>query len=136
VGGGHLRERACRTLSPGELQRVALARALVRVQRGARVLLLDEPTASLDPASTAAVAELLLRLRGSLCTVLVTHEPALAALVDGVVDLPGSTPGLSVPKARMRRSRVGPGVPGWTSRRPPSGLSVPKARRRSREPGG
>ena len=41
----HLRGRACRTLSPGELQRVALARALVRVRRGARLLLLDEPTA-------------------------------------------------------------------------------------------
>jgi ATP-binding cassette subfamily C protein CydCD len=89
VDGGDLRERACRTLSPGELQRVALARALVQVQRGARVLLLDEPTASLDAASTAAIAELLHRLRGSLCTVLVTHEPALAALADRTVDLPG-----------------------------------------------
>uniref|UniRef100_UPI00110CA5D1 ATP-binding cassette domain-containing protein n=1 Tax=Modestobacter excelsi TaxID=2213161 RepID=UPI00110CA5D1 len=91
VQGAHLRERACRTLSPGELQRVALARALVRVQRGARVLLLDEPTASLDADSTAAVAELLLRLRGSLCTVLVTHEPALAALADRTVELPGTS---------------------------------------------
>src|SRR3954471_19224529 len=89
VDGGHLRERACRTLSPGELQRVAIARALVRVQRGARVLLLDEPTASLDAVATGTVAELLLRLRGSLCTVLVTHEPALAALADRTVDLPG-----------------------------------------------
>ncbi|MCZ2814244.1 thiol reductant ABC exporter subunit CydC [Modestobacter sp. VKM Ac-2979] len=89
LDAGHLRERACRTLSPGELQRVALARALVRVQRGARVLLLDEPTASLDAASTAQVAELLVRLRGSLCTVLVTHSPALAALADRAVDLTG-----------------------------------------------
>ncbi|WP_369138998.1 thiol reductant ABC exporter subunit CydC [Modestobacter versicolor] len=90
VDGGHLRDRACRTLSPGELQRVALARALVRVLRGARVLLLDEPTASLDAASTAVVAELLLRLRGSLCTVLVTHEPTLAALADRTVHLTGT----------------------------------------------
>ncbi|WP_345433646.1 thiol reductant ABC exporter subunit CydC [Modestobacter marinus] len=89
LDAGHLRGRACRTLSPGELQRVALARALVRVQRGARVLLLDEPTASLDAASTARVAELLVRLRGSLCTVLVTHSPALTALADRTVDLPG-----------------------------------------------
>ncbi|WP_222195290.1 thiol reductant ABC exporter subunit CydC [Modestobacter italicus] len=91
VDAAHLRDRECRTLSPGELQRVALARALVRVQRGARVLLLDEPTASLDPAATARVTELLVRLRGSLCTVLVTHEPALAALADRAVDLPGRT---------------------------------------------
>jgi ATP-binding cassette subfamily C protein CydCD len=90
AAGAHLRDRVCRTLSPGELQRVAIARALVRVLLGARVLLLDEPTASLDAASTAAVAELLLRLRGSLCTVLVTHEPALAALADRTVDLPGA----------------------------------------------
>ena len=88
VAGEHLADRACRTLSPGELQRLALARALVRVLRGARVLLLDEPTASLDAVSTAQVAELLLRLRGSLCTVLVTHEPALAALADRTVTLP------------------------------------------------
>jgi len=91
VGAAHLRDRACRTLSPGELQRVALARALVRVQRGARVLLLDEPTAALDAAATARVAELLHGLRGSLCTVLVTHSPALAALADRTVDLPART---------------------------------------------
>ncbi|MFQ1003824.1 thiol reductant ABC exporter subunit CydC [Modestobacter sp. SSW1-42] len=88
VGAEHLRDRACRTLSPGELQRVALARALVRVQRGARVLLLDEPTAALDATATARVAELLHGLRGSLCTVLVTHEPSLAALADRTVELP------------------------------------------------
>ena len=44
----------CTTLSPGELQRVALARALVRVRRGARLLLLDEPTAHLDDAAPRA----------------------------------------------------------------------------------
>ncbi|SDY13546.1 ATP-binding cassette, subfamily C, CydCD [Modestobacter sp. DSM 44400] len=98
VGGEHLADRACRTLSPGELQRVALARALVRVQRGARVLLLDEPTASLDAAATAQVAELLHWLRGSLCTVLVTHEPALAALADRTVTLPAITAGKVTPE--------------------------------------
>ncbi|WP_241176096.1 thiol reductant ABC exporter subunit CydC [Modestobacter sp. KNN46-3] len=114
LDAGHLRERACRTLSPGELQRVALARALVRVQRGARVLLLDEPTASLDAASTARVAELLVRLRGSLCTVLVTHSPALAALADRAVDLtvPDALPPLtSVPAPERTGSAEDAGAP-------------------------
>jgi len=90
VAGTHLRDRRCRTLSPGELQRVALARAVMRVQSGARVLLLDEPTASLDPTAVATITELLHSLRRSLCTVLITHDPALAALADRVVDLPAT----------------------------------------------
>ena len=115
VDAGHLRDRACRTLSPGELQRVALARALVRVQRGARVLLLDEPTASLDAAATAHVAELLHRLRGSLCTVLVTHEPALAALADAVVDLPAVPPSSSPAPLSRAPGTESPGAPGTES---------------------
>lgn len=117
VGAEHLRERACATLSPGELQRVALARALVRVLRGARVLLLDEPTASLDDAATAQVAEVLHRLRGSLCTVLVTHEPALAALADRTVSLPGpagstaSVPAAPVPVTPGADRRAGKAAP-------------------------
>ncbi|MGY1856884.1 thiol reductant ABC exporter subunit CydC [Modestobacter sp. SYSU DS0290] len=115
VEGGHLRDRVCRTLSPGELQRVALARALVRVQRGARVLLLDEPTAALDTAATARVAAVLHRLRGSLCTVLVTHEPALAALADRTVALPaptGTPPLTTVPRTLPTGApTLGAGIP-------------------------
>jgi ATP-binding cassette subfamily C protein CydCD len=122
---GALRDRTCRTLSPGELQRVALARALVQVQRGARVLLLDEPTASLDPVATARVAEVLHRLRGSLCTVLVTHEPALAALADRVVDLPATTAPTvpSTPAAPMTPTRA-PGT-GSPDAGPPPGTGSP-----------
>ncbi len=107
VAGEHLRDRACRTLSPGELQRVALARAFVRVLRGARVLLLDEPTASLDTAATARVAAVLHRLRGSLVTVLVTHEPELAALADRTVDLPAAAPVASAPAAAAEQPTAG-----------------------------
>ncbi|WP_305037564.1 thiol reductant ABC exporter subunit CydC [Geodermatophilus sp. TF02-6] len=88
VGASTLAGRDCTTLSPGELQRVALARALVRIRRGARLLLLDEPIAHLDDAAAARVAAVLAGLRGTVTVVLVTHDPALAALADRTVDLP------------------------------------------------
>ncbi|MBM7808397.1 ATP-binding cassette subfamily C protein CydCD [Geodermatophilus bullaregiensis] len=87
VGATALAGRDCATLSPGELQRVAVARALVRIRRGARLLLLDEPTAHLDEASAARVAAVLAGLRGTVTVLLVTHDPALAALADRAVDL-------------------------------------------------
>ncbi|WP_415830278.1 thiol reductant ABC exporter subunit CydD, partial [Kibdelosporangium persicum] len=51
----HLLDRKIIELSTGERQRVAIARALLRVKRGARVLLLDEPTAHLDSATASQV---------------------------------------------------------------------------------
>ncbi len=60
-------------LSGGEAQRVALARALVRQPR---MLLLDEPTASLDPASRAQLLASLQALAGNGTTLLIaTHQP-------------------------------------------------------------
>ena len=56
VGLGHLADRRADTLSGGEQQRVAIARALA--QRPA-VILADEPTASLDPALTSSIMDIL-----------------------------------------------------------------------------
>ncbi|KOX34500.1 ABC transporter ATPase [Saccharothrix sp. NRRL B-16348] len=55
VAADHLVARPIAELSTGERQRVAVARALTRVRDGAKVLLLDEPTAHLDPATAAKV---------------------------------------------------------------------------------
>lgn len=86
AGLADLADRPARVLSGGEQQRLALARALIL---DPEVLLLDEPTASLDPASVQAIEELIRTARRSGITViLVTHELAQARrMADQVVFL-------------------------------------------------
>jgi tungstate transport system ATP-binding protein len=73
VGLSHLENQRARTLSGGEAQRVALARAIVLQPQ---VLLLDEPTANLDPYNVGVIEENVLQLNHSRGTtmVLVTHN--------------------------------------------------------------
>jgi ABC-type iron transport system FetAB ATPase subunit len=75
--------REARTLSGGEKQRVALARALANAPE---VLLLDEPTAALDPDAGERIVALLrdLRARG-LSLVMVTHVEAHARALGGTL---------------------------------------------------
>jgi tungstate transport system ATP-binding protein len=78
-----LGSRPARRLSGGEQQRLAMARALAARPR---FLLLDEPTASLDPQSTAAIEALIRRAAGEgVKVVLVTHDRDQAARLAGDV---------------------------------------------------
>jgi energy-coupling factor transport system ATP-binding protein len=75
LGIGHLADREPFALSGGEQQRVAIASILAM---GTDVLVLDEPTAQLDPFGTAMVGDLLVELVRAGSAVLVTeHDPAI-----------------------------------------------------------
>jgi phosphate transport system ATP-binding protein len=70
-----------RSLSGGQQQRLCIARAIAVKPE---VLLLDEPTAALDPISTLRIEETLQALREKYCIVVVTHNLQQAARVSNV----------------------------------------------------
>jgi thiol reductant ABC exporter CydD subunit len=73
-----------RPLSAGERRRIALARALLR---RASLVVLDEPTADLDPESAAIVAEALERHRPGRTVLVIAHRPELVRHADRIVRL-------------------------------------------------
>jgi tungstate transport system ATP-binding protein len=85
VGLSDRAERPARKLSGGEQQRLALARALAK---DPQVLLLDEPTASLDPAATKAVEDLIRDIAGrGNKVVMATHDLGEARRLAGEIVL-------------------------------------------------
>lgn len=73
VGMVEFRSRNTKTLSGGETQRVAIARALVTEPE---VLFLDEPTANMDPVSTAKIEEVLTHIinQRKITIIMTTHN--------------------------------------------------------------
>ena len=83
MGLAGFEHRPARRLSGGEQQRLALARALAR---DPEVLFLDEPTASLDPAGTKGVEDIIVRIANAgVKIVMATHDLGQARRLGGDV---------------------------------------------------
>lgn len=86
VGLTHRRDSLPSQLSGGEQQRTAVARALVSHPK---IVFADEPTGNLDEQNADQIMQLLLDLRQQegAALVVVTHDPALAAMADRVITM-------------------------------------------------
>jgi tungstate transport system ATP-binding protein len=85
VGLAHVADRPARHLSGGEQQRLALARALAK---NPDILFLDEPTASLDPAATKVIEDLIRTVaQRGIRIVMATHDLGEARRLGGDIVL-------------------------------------------------
>ena len=75
------------TLSRGQLQRLGLSRALSKIERGASIIVLDEPTAGLDLETEAAIIEVIKKIARRRTVVIAAHRPAVIDIADKVIDL-------------------------------------------------
>jgi ATP-binding cassette subfamily B protein len=76
-------------ISGGQWQRVAFARALMAVRSGARVLVMDEPTAHLDVRAEADFYDRFLALTRGLTTMVISHRFSTVRRADRIVVLSG-----------------------------------------------
>ncbi|GHF46203.1 thiol reductant ABC exporter subunit CydD [Streptomyces sp. NRRL_ISP-5395] len=110
-------------LSAGQRQRLALARAFLADRP---VLLLDEPTASLDGESEAGIVDAVRRLATGRTVLLVVHRPALLAVADRVVTL---EPRAGAPAEPYAKALAGAAAPGPAVPEPLAGGELPDTRR-------
>jgi phosphonate transport system ATP-binding protein len=106
VGLADLALQRAGTLSGGQAQRVAVARALAQ---NPRVLLADEPVASLDPEAAEEIMRLLRRLASedNLAVLCVLHQPELASrYADRVVGMRGGKLAFDIPARDMSSEAV------------------------------
>ncbi|MBO1907987.1 type I secretion system permease/ATPase [Microvirga sp. 3-52] len=85
-------------LSGGQKQGLLLARLLLR---SPSVLLLDEPTASFDEVSEAAVIDVLGRLGRNVSVIVATHRPAMLRIVDRLIVVSNGTIAMDGPKNQV-----------------------------------
>ncbi len=88
VGIEDLADKRISELSGGQFQRMLIARAIVSAPK---ILFLDEPTASVDPASRANIYALLDELKKDMTIVIVSHDLlAISSLVESLACLNGT----------------------------------------------
>jgi ATP-binding cassette, subfamily B, bacterial len=78
-------------LSGGQWQRVALARAIYSARRGARVLVLDEPTANLDVRAESEFINQFMDITRGMTTIVISHRFATVRHADSIVVLEGGS---------------------------------------------
>jgi ATP-binding cassette subfamily B protein len=76
-------------LSGGQWQRIALARAMAAVEAGARVLILDEPTAHLDVRAEADLYDRFLEITQGLTTIIISHRFSTVRRASRIIVLDG-----------------------------------------------
>jgi ATP-binding cassette subfamily C protein LapB len=105
-------------LSGGQRQLVALARCLITKPQ---ILLMDEPTSSMDAQSEVMFLRQLKEAAGTRTLIMVTHRPAVLDLVDRVIVVDNGKMVMDGPKAAVLAALSGirPAAPGQQLQRPP-----------------